>query len=276
MRKGNVANIVYAAGLVIMFIISVYYILPALSNTDKNPVMVMVDNTVYLLKDSAEVAKSFVDNSARYSLYQAVYSNSLKGGMNQTVNAVSIGGTTYELWYDGADVSPDEVRIKEELRKTFSHWFSMYVGRSVIKAFTPVMPPKYNDFTFRNDGYYHTGVFAESDDVMRAQMTMENGDALTVSVNADINMSLPIPYFLLVSEGREFKDDIKGQLTNCSSELTKSYEKPELIFSSMATISDGYCIVAVDITSKREFLVWDGSASFKPITLRFAMRQSMS
>ena len=73
----------------------------------------------------------------------------------------------------------------------------------------------------------------------------------------------------------DFKDEIKGQMASCSSGFTRSYDEPELIFSSKTISSNEYCIVTVDIMSKRKYMVWDGSkAVFEPITLKFALRQA--
>jgi len=156
-KQKGMANIIYIMGLILMCIISLAYIVPFLSQQpEKNVVEIAVNNYVYLMRDSVEMAKLYLDNAARYSLYQAMYENGRDGGFESTEkdNQIEYDAINYRLWYNNTDTAPTESDITDALEEAFEENFEKYTKDQSVTGLFAVGIPRYNKITITNANNY--------------------------------------------------------------------------------------------------------------------------
>ncbi len=278
--KGIAVNF-YAIGLILMLIISFYFLKPQLTGDETKSLELSINNIVYMMRDSLDIAKIYLDNAARYSLYQAIYDDGANGGHGRLSGAksVQVKGINYALWYDSSDqgaIPPTDEKITTAITEDTGYNFGSYITGRMINAIFPVSIPAYSAPEIANIDDHSLRLEIDAQDPIQLNQTIKTGDELTVSKNADIDMTLSIPYYKLYREALKEYDIIKGGMSQCSGMEKKEERFDYTIDVSILENTGTGCIVKFEAATKKKYLVWvedKNSASMEPISFVFAARQ---
>ncbi|UCD02721.1 MAG: hypothetical protein JSV63_02945 [Candidatus Aenigmatarchaeota archaeon] len=273
--KGMV-NILYALALIIMLLMSLRYITPTLLAFEEDPVEIKLDSMVYTLRDSLEIAKLYLDNSARYSLYQAAYNNSLNGGLEDIPpDAVLHEGVVYSLWYDDVEMSPDLADFSEALNSRFNKNFLEYLAGYSIDAIFKVKIPQYEEASVSpvSEGFY-TSVDIVGKENLVITRTTSYDEVITITKNPDISLIEELPYFRLFEEAKQYHNTIKRNLADCDDDVLQAGNESFCCIITAEVVEDGdKCMVKVEAVTRKKFLVWNGEdVAFEPKRLVFMDR----
>jgi len=263
-KQKGMANIIYIMGLILMCIISLAYIVPFLSQQpEKNVVEIAVNNYVYLMRDSVEMAKLYLDNAARYSLYQAMYENGRDGGFESTEkdNQIEYDAINYRLWYNNTDTAPTESDITDALEEAFEENFEKYTKDQSVTGLFAVGIPRYNKITITNANNYSLRLEGTGTADLSVGNTMESGERIAVEKSSLINMTVHAPYYKLYQEALEFHKALEEKLLTCDkAAIEKTTDKSSYTLDvKVLDTDDGSCLVRVNVSSKKKFLVWNGT-----------------
>jgi hypothetical protein len=273
--KGGMAVMILAAGLVglITSYILTYMFMGALVPTDR--LELEVDNIIYLMRDSVDAAKLFVDNSARYSLYQAMYDNGKMGGFTGgSAQVISYGGEEYAAWYDGSDISPTEKYVTDSLASAAFDNFMEYQEKLKTRSVTAILPvpvPGYSGMEVENVNGYSLVLKGTGDSDIALSRKAKEGSHITVQKSSLINLTIDAPYFRLFEMSKDAHDAIVKSMGTCTKDAIEKSEDKGCCTIDVKVLEGGEeCLVKVEAKSKARYLVWNGKkAALEPITLVF-------
>jgi len=275
------ANEIYAVGLVVICLMIMASLMLSLSGPQSNAMDIAVKNHVYLIRDSLDMAKMYVDKSAEYSAYQAMYDN----GRNGTIvdieepRSVVYDGVMYSLWYDSRDVSPSESDVAVALESAIRKNLKEYTEKEEITEFFTVKVPDYRNIRVSNINDYSMRLEAEGSVTgLVVQRTGSGGEEINMQKPANIELVLNAPYFRIYREAIEYQNAVKDRLAECRKpELEKNNEDRGCCTFDAKVLDapDGICLVKVNVSTKKKFIVWDSEkrkAVLREISLVFMER----
>lgn len=283
-RKGlmGMANVLLAFGLITMCIISLSFITTFLAERPKKDVVeIAINNNVYPMRDSMEIAKLNVDKWAGYSLHQAMYENGLRGGYseNEGDRLFEYGGMEYSTWYDSIDLAPEEMDITNSLETATMEKFLEYTDDAIVKSYFNVHIPKYSEIDIDNADDYGIDMAVSSTSDLSLTKTAENGDVVTVARASLVNFSLSVLYYKLYREAmayhRILHEPLEDMLIECNkTKIERTLDKPGYTLDSKVMDTDDWsCLVKVEVATKKLFKVLEGEETVsKKIMLVFMER----
>jgi hypothetical protein len=278
--KIGMANFIFLLAFAMMFFISMSFITFFTAGPDQaNIVELSVDNNVYMLRDSLDTATIYLDNSARYSLYQAAYDNGRRGGYNniesdESIKFIVLEGNSFVLWYDNADISPSVELLTNYLSEEATTNLEKYSKDVNLESIFSILLPTYAKPGITNINDYSLKLVAEGDRVLTLSRKTEMGDEITVSKSSVIDLTLHVPYFFLFKKAKEYQQELVPSLEVCT---FGGLEKEEWLYSGKVELleNDGTkCVVKVAVSTKEKFLVWDGEKTvLSPVSIIFLMQK---
>ncbi len=280
-RKKGDSNIAYMIGLIVMLVIAWQYLLPSMTFSHTESLVKTVNNVVYLMRDSIGLTTQFLETSARYSLYQAMYDAAASGlvGNLTEENSVSYDGRRFALWDDGNSTTPARGVVLSMLSASFDNNFARYVGGGTVTEVLPVRLPSYGKSVIGSVGNYSVRVEVPAGGNIAVSSSIdsngiEKGETITVTGSGDIDMVVDAPFMQLYEEAIAVKDFIEANAEGCDRDvLEKDFDSWSCVFRTVVIDdSPGKCVVGVVGVTRKKFLVWDGSqSSLKSIRINFAV-----
>ncbi len=273
MRRKGLTGIFLTFGLIIIYITSLIYIIPHFSGTYDNSAEKRINNMVFLLRDTADLAKNYLDTAARYSLQQAAYENGKLGGLESIdpSRATKHENVFYTLWYRNGDVSPDRVDMLESIIEKTNNNFMQYTDDGSINALIWVTIPGYDKPIISNIDNQSLSLSISGDNLLSVLHETEEGDKITISKDSDIELAIRVPYFALFNDAKSYHYELIPKLPGCKeNEIEVKNESFCCVTTSEVVESSGGCKVKVETITKKKFLIWNGTdAVFEPIRLVF-------
>jgi hypothetical protein len=279
-QQKGMANIVYIVGLIVIFIISITYIRPFLSKPKANVVEIAINNNIYLMRDSLEMAKLYIDDAAGNSLYQAMYENGKRGGFSSSESErLNFEGKEYVLWYNNKDSSPTENDITRALESVVEKNLENYTKEEVITSIFKVRIPGYDQITVMSDNGAGVRVLGTGSGYLSVTRVTEDEEEIVIQKSSKIDILLHLPYYQLYKEALDYHEYLHEPFTDMLADCDKAVIEKTMdefgytLTSKVMDTTDGSCLVKVEAATKREFLVWDGSkAVLEKISLVFMER----
>lgn len=271
----GLANEIYAIGLILLFVMAYYLIIPMMNYSSNEVIDVRIKNEIFMMEDSLEAAKAYLLQSARYSMYQAVYDNAAKGGSRSYDDGtfLELDGDKYCLWYNNGDISPSDQEITEDLENTTYTNLKKYTDRKMITVIFPVITPAYEELLITRINDFTLHVNAVADEKLSVKRAMENADEVSVKKDSSIDTDISIPYYAMVHQAKEANDYNSERISSCSDDLNYVKDSSFSVVESSIEDKDGKCLVKVTVTSKKKFLVWNGKeVGLQPVTITFLQR----
>jgi len=273
-RKKGMVNIIYIAGLILIFTISVAYIRPIFSDPKASVVEISINNNIFVMRDSLEMAKMYVDNAARYSLYQSMYDNGLKGGLRSS--RFQYKGMNYTVWYNNMDRAPKAGDIIKALEETAAENMEKYTKKESIRSFFIVEIPGYKDTKIENINNYTVRLQASGSSDLQLKNTLKTDEEITVKKSSDINITVYAPYFELYRQALEYHKDVERGLSECDKAVIEKNNEDIgccTINAKVLETDDGSCLVKAEVATKKKFLIWNGTDTLlEPVKLVFMER----
>lgn len=275
------ANIVYIMGLIAMCSISLAHIVPSISRQpESNVIDIALENRIFMMQDSLELAKLYLDDAAMYSIYQAMHDNGVNGGFESMGGSslLQYEGHKYTVWYNNMDIAPDESDITDALEAATKANLKKYTEDGSIRAFFFVPMPRYNSITVTNLEGQGVRLEASSASGLSLRETAESGDVLTAGRNSTIDLRLPSPYFSLYGIAKGYHDELEGKLPDCEKASIEIMNEDKGCCSADLHVldsTDGSCLVRVEVKSKEGLVVWDPDdekSVLAPVSLVFLER----
>ncbi len=271
-RKGD-SNMAYMIGLIVIVYLAWHYIVPSMMFSHTDPLVKTVNNVVYLMRDSIELSVQFLETSARYSVYQAMYDSGKRGLLAELdeVNSVNYNGETFALWGDD-ESTPTRSDVLSLISDSFDDNFDRYVSRGTITEIIPVMLPSYGNSTITSADNYEVRIEVPSDGNLVISNVITEREILKVTDPADIDMVVHAPFMQLYEEAKEVRDFVLENADSCDRKvLDREIDSWCCSFSTvLLEHSEEICMVMVTGSTKKEFLVWNGTdTSLEPIKLVF-------
>lgn len=268
MKRKGFSSLIYISFLILIFIIIGSFLIKSMLDRQVDEAEVGVNNIVYIMRDAVDLAKLYTENSARLSLYQAMYDLGRNGGFN------SIDGQ-YAVWCNATSENaptPDEV-IQNLGTETLRNFRKYTAVQTVITIF-PVRIPSYNDMVIFPEGSY-LRIFSEGTAPIETTRIAPDGEEIRMQKSSIINVSLSVPYIQLFEESRRLYDEIKAELPGCNiGKIEKNIEKFCCHIKS-EVVNSANCEVKVEAVSRDVFLIWNGNeVALEPITLIFMLKQN--
>jgi hypothetical protein len=258
--KGMV-NVVYAIALIVMLIMALSFLGSSMFRK-QDSVAVMLDSDVYTLQGALDAAKLSLDTAGMYSAQQAMYENGLRGGFSplSECQPYAYGGRQYCL-FSGGGLPLSSEGLSAELEKTANASFAAYTGRSVIVAMYPVAIPRYGKPVIKDVNGYECNVFIRSPSRLYAGTVSEvSGDETTLSVPSEINITVGMPYFRAYEIAGGIQKTL-SEASGCSPGSIEKSEETECCSVSVDVVDEAGCVVKVSVATRKEFLIWDGTAA---------------
>ncbi|MCD6496133.1 MAG: hypothetical protein J7K54_02575 [Candidatus Aenigmarchaeota archaeon] len=257
MRKAY-ANIIYMSFLILIFIVIGVFILKSASNWQKSSTEIRINNIVYIMDDSALLAKLYLEESAKLSLYQAMYDLGKSGEIP--------GGNA--LWSDGsADSATGEAVLIQALAdattKNMEKYTKEYTGTFVFPAEIPF---------YRNVRIYPNGgslrIVAHGDSPVTVKRISQTQD-ITIQRSSLINITVNAPFIELYRQLKDAAESARTKLEACNpGEINQKHETFCCTVETAIISSENGCVVNVTAVTKQKFPVYDnGKAVMKPITI---------
>jgi hypothetical protein len=269
-KQKGMANIIYIMGLILMTTISLSYIVPFISQQpDTSVVDIAINNNVFLMRDSLDMAKVYIDNSALFSIYQSLYDSGKAGGFSGFEDGESIEhhGIRYSLWYNNKDMAIDESGMIEAMEESFSHNFKKYTEGKMFRGLFLIGVPAYDKISISNWNGVGLRLQASASADLSVRETVEGGDDILVEKSSDIDLNISLPYFLLFEEAMDFHDFLhepfEDRMDDCiKADIERSIDRPGFtLISTVLDANDGSCMVRVEAETKKSYPVWNGSES---------------
>jgi hypothetical protein len=222
------------------------------------------------------MTKVYLDNSARYSLYQAMHDNANKGGFRDVERRMlEYGGTNYTLWFNNTPKAPALDDITVHLGEEVMENFMSYTEHDTIYSFFLIKLPDHDEIEIRNLNNFSMDIVIPSDSLLSYSMRAENDDEITVEKSSLINISIYTPYYKLYHVALEQHNELGGKLRTCAkADIERAAD--EFLYTldvEVLDTEDGSCLVMVNASSKRRFLVWNGTnITLEEISLVFLER----
>lgn len=281
-RLIGMTNVLLSFGLIMMCIISLTFITTFLRDKPKKDVVeISIENNVYPMRDSLEIAKLNVDKWASYSLHQAMYENGLRGGYPESGAGMLYehDGIGYSTWYDDFDLAPAENDITDSLETATMEKFMEYTDDAKVSSYHTVHIPKYSGIDIDNAYDYGIKMAISSPSDLSLSQTSENGDVVTVARESLINLSIHVPYYKLYREALAYHKSLheasEDMLIECNrTEIETTLDKLGYTFESkVMDTEDGSCLVKVEVATKKLFKVLESDETvFKRIRMVFMER----
>lgn len=279
-KQKGIVNIIYIMGLIVMFLILVTYITFSYSRPKIDKVEIAVNNTIYLSRDSLDIAKLYLETALRYSIFQAMHDSGEKGGFEDIESGRSFehDGVAYALWYNGIDLSPSEDDVTSALGGALTTNFEKYTSAGSLVSLFVVQIPGYSSVTVTNLNDYSVRLESFGDSDLSLKKTLDNGEVISMEKSSDINMTVYAPYFMLYREAMIYHKMLLEK------NLSESCEKAEIgktnedmgcctFDAEILDNSGGDCLVKVEAATKKKFLVRDDDKTLlKEIRLVFMER----
>ncbi len=279
-KMHGMANIVYIMGLIAMCSISLAYIVPSISRQpEANVIDIALENTIFIMQDSLELAKVYIDDSAMYSVFQASYDNGQAGGLDGGCEMLEHEGESYALWYNNKDIAPTLDEVEIALQSAVKDNFRGYTDGKVVTAIFTVVTPTYSKITVRNLDNHSIGMEGTSNADLSVAWSTEGGNDVTVWRSSKVSLTADVPYYKLYHEALAFHrvlhEPFEERLVDCDKgEIEKTVDGPGYTLESkVMDTEDGACLVKVEVSTKKSYPVWDGDKSvLEKISLVFMER----
>jgi hypothetical protein len=269
-RMKGLVNVVYALALIVMLIMALSFLGSSMFRK-QDSVSVMLDSDVYTLQGSLDASKLYLDTAARYSVLQAMYDNGLRGGLSplSECQPYAYGGRQYCV-FTGAALPLSSEGLSTELGKTANASFVVYTKRSFIVAMYPVAVPRYGKPAIKDVNGYECRVLIRSQSKLSAGTVSEvSGDETTLSVPSEINITVSAPYFRAAEIAGGIQKSL-SEASGCSPADIGKTEETDCCSVSVDVIDENACTVLVSVKTRKDFLVWDGTAAaMKPLDFTF-------
>jgi hypothetical protein len=270
------ANAFYAFVLGFIFTTALIVIFQTVLSPKTGDVEKKINNIVYTMRDSLEAAKLYTETSARYSVYQAMYENGMRGGFNKTnaKKTMERDGFVYSLWYDNGDYSPNYDEFLDYLDSSAEHKFLDYCRGSVLAIF-PVSLPYYHAVLVSNLNNYSVSFSAESESKLLMIKTGDDGETIRVEKDSAISETIEAPYFQLFQEAKDLMERLPEKLPACSSGEISEFSRDRFLYTTDVSVigNSGKCLVKFEGSTKKDFLIWNGEeVALEPIKLVFLVR----
>lgn len=250
MRKAY-ANIIYMAVLILIFMVLGAFMITSIFDRHAGRAEIRINNIVYLMDDSASLAKLYLDDSMRLSLYQSMYDLG-RSGLNPD---------TGNVWFNGGvDSTPDEAQILQAIEDATAEHLAKYTKQYTVTSIFSAEVPFYMNVRIYPNRSYLRAVASASSPVTVKRITQDQ--QITIQRSSLINLTVNAPFMELYREVKEAAESAKPKLQACNSgEINQNHETFCCTVETAVVSSANGCEVKIEGKTKQFFPVWDGSRS---------------
>lgn len=166
----------------------------------------------YAMENALELAGVYLGTSLRYSVYQAMYDNGLRGGhAEMPADTYTADAQSYALWYSGKDMQPDEQALLSGLKEASEKNLAKYTKSDYVFLDYSVKLPGYTLELSRDNGLKAE---ATADKDLWISKTMQNLDTILLQKSGNLVEEFEDTYHSLYQEAVTRLAEVKGVLAD--------------------------------------------------------------